>query len=283
MLLPRILTALALVALLLPALVSASPWPFAVLTLGLLGAAGWEWGRLNGLHSARGALGLAAAVVLACLVAWRAGWTLSAPAMAWWFATLAWLLGGAWALWAGPARWPGLPQVVRLLMGLVVLWAGWLALASAQRLGVGFILSSLCIVWMADIAAYAGGRLLGRHKLAPSISPGKTWEGVVSGAVGVQCLGWGWLALGSAGWVSGNSVFSVLLQGLGVGGLVLALVGLTGFSVMGDLVESLIKRAVGAKDSSRLLPGHGGVLDRIDALLPTLPAVMALSSWAVAR
>ena len=141
------------------------------------------------------------------------------------------------------------------------------------------MLSVFCLVWMADVAAYFGGRSFGRNgaKLAPTISPGKSWAGVYSGMVGVLLLAALW-----AGWidrafaVDGPSLYGVLVQRYGWVA-VPVLVALAGLSVVGDLVESLVKRAVGAKDASRLLPGHGGVLDRIDALLPVFPAALALA------
>jgi phosphatidate cytidylyltransferase len=133
---------------------------------------------------------------------------------------------------------------------------------------------------MADVAAYFGGRALGRRKLAPSISPGKSWEGVWSGMVGVLALAALWIAIDERFAVDAPSLYTRLWQHLGGVGMVLALLVLSGLSVVGDLVESLVKRAAGAKDSSRLLPGHGGVLDRVDALLPVLPAAMALLSLA---
>lgn len=278
MLMPRILTALVLLALLVPALWAASPLPFAALTLVLIGAAGWEWARLNGACPGV-SLGLGALVTLLCGGAWAAGWASQAPAAVWWIATLCWVIGGGYALRCGPAMWPRLPQAARQVLGVVVLCAAWLALAGAHQRGLAFILSSLSIVWMADIAAYFGGRAFGRRKLAPTISPGKSWEGVWSGLTGVLLLA-GALIAWERGAPEGAalSVFSTLWQQLGPGLALLAGVVLVALSVMGDLVESLIKRAVGAKDSSRLLPGHGGVLDRIDALLPVLPAVMAFTS-----
>jgi phosphatidate cytidylyltransferase len=136
----------------------------------------------------------------------------------------------------------------------------------------------MCIVWAADVAAYFGGRALGRRKLAPSISPGKSWEGVWSGMLGALALAWAWIAVENVWSAAGPSVFSVLLARHGLVLLAVSLIALCALSVVGDLIESMAKRAVGAKDSSRLLPGHGGVLDRIDALLPVLPAVMALVS-----
>jgi phosphatidate cytidylyltransferase len=276
MLLQRVITALVLVALLLPALLANSLVPFAGLTLLMIGAAGWEWGRLNGLGQS-GALAVGAAVALACGAAWIAGWANAAPPVIWWLAAAAWAVIGSVALRAGPTAWPNLPRAARLLLGCLMLSVAWLALAAAKQRGVGFILSGLCIVWAADIAAYFGGRTFGRRKLAPSISPGKSWEGVWSGVVGVALLAWGWMALEARWPAAGPSAFTRIVHQGGWVALGFGIVALCALSVVGDLMESLAKRAVGAKDSSRLLPGHGGVLDRIDALLPVLPAVMAFA------
>jgi phosphatidate cytidylyltransferase len=277
MLLQRVITAVVLVALLLASLLERGPWPFALLTLALLSAGGWEWGRLN--QAPQGlALGMGAAVALGGLAALAAGWTTQAPAGLWWAVFALWLVGGAVALRSGPAAWPQLPRIARWALGLVALWAAWLALAQARTVGINFMLSVLCLVWMADVAAYFGGRSFGRRKLAPSISPGKSWEGVWSGAAGVVLLAVFWIWLDGHAAVDGPSLYSRLLSALGAAGLGLALLLLCGLSVAGDLVESLVKRAAGAKDSSRLLPGHGGVLDRVDALLPVLPAALALTA-----
>jgi phosphatidate cytidylyltransferase len=118
----------------------------------------------------------------------------------WWLALAVWVIGGALALRAGPSAWPRLPPRLRLALGLVALWAAWLALAMRARLGINFILSVLCVVWVADIAAYFGGRAFGRRKLAPAISPGKSWEGVYSGMVGVLLLALAWIALERRWW-----------------------------------------------------------------------------------
>jgi phosphatidate cytidylyltransferase len=190
-------------------------------------------------------------------------------------------LGGAYALRLGPGGWPRLGRAPRLLLGLLCLWAAWLALAQAKALGINFLLSVFCLVWMADIAAYFGGRALGRRKLAPAISPGKSWEGVWSGMLGVLVLSWLWTYLiDTSMTVDAPSLYQLLLRKLGIPTGMLALLFLSCMSVVGDLFESLVKRAVGVKDSSALLPGHGGVLDRIDALLPVLPLAMALASHA---
>ena len=277
MLRQRVITAVVMLALLLPALFATDARPFELLTLVLISAAGWEWARLNGLASTLPAWGCGVALALCC------AFTLAAPPAVgegalWRWAGLAWLAGGALALRAGPSGWSRLPPPLRWLIGVALLWLGWTAIVLAHSIGVNFLLSVLCIVWAADISAYFGGRAFGARKLAPTISPGKSWEGVACGMLGVAVLALLWMAL-EAQWSLGSaSVFRLLRQRLGWAGLGVGIVLLTALSVIGDLFESLVKRAAGAKDSSRLLPGHGGVLDRIDALLPVLPASLALIS-----
>jgi phosphatidate cytidylyltransferase len=271
----RVVTALVLLALLVAALLAPQPWPFSVLTLVLIGAAGWEWGRLNQLAFVP-SLGAGAVVALACVAALLAGWAAQPPRAAWWLATVVWVVAAPLALRSGPAKWPQLPQVARLVLGLAALWAAWLAMSHARHIGLNFILSVFCLVWVADIAAYFGGRRFGRRKLAPTISPGKSWEGVYSGMVGVFVLMLVWRAVEARIATDSPSLHSQLIDQLGLIGALAALAFLAAISVVGDLMESLVKRAAGAKDSSRLLPGHGGVLDRIDALLPTFPLSLAL-------
>ena len=278
MLRQRMITALVLVALLLAALTSESPWPFALMTLALIAAAGWEWARLNQAGDGL-ALAMGAALAVAGAAALAGRWESDAPAAVWWLASALWVGAAGVALRAGPAQWPRLPKVARWFLGLLVLWAAWLAIAHARTVGINFLLSALCLVWMADVSAYFGGRAFGRRKLAPSISPGKSWEGVWSGMAGVLLLSALWIWIDSRFAVDGPSLYTRLLQAHGALGMAAALLALCGLSVVGDLVESLVKRAAGAKDSSRLLPGHGGVLDRVDALLPVVPAALALMSW----
>jgi len=278
MLKQRVITAVLMLAVLLPALFAPVAWPFAVLTLAMIGAAGWEWARLNGV-AGTGAYAAGVLLSAACAVALWAGWSTTAPVVVWWVATLVWVLGGAWAMKAGPAGWPGLSRAVRLALGLVALWTAWLALANAKSTGINFILSIFCLVWAADIFAYFGGKNFGRRKLAPAISPGKSWEGVWSGMLGVIVLAMVWIAIDRSQAVDSASLYTRLREQQGPIGLVFTLVFLAAMSVVGDLVESLAKRAAGAKDSSNLLPGHGGVLDRIDALLPAFPLALALSSF----
>lgn len=278
MLRQRIITALLLLAVLLPALFASIRWPFTLVSLVMIGAAGWEWSRLNGQGGAP-AVVMGLLLAAACAVTWAAGWTVQAPRAVWWLSSLAWLVGGAVALRAGPPVWPRLSAPLRQGLGFALLWAGWLALVQARAIGTNFILSVLCLVWMADVAAYFGGRAFGRRKLAPSISPGKSWEGVWSGMAGVLLLALAWAAVEQGGGADSASLYRNVFDRLGVAPGVVALLALTGMSVVGDLVESLVKRAVGAKDSSQLLPGHGGVLDRVDALLPVFPLALAFSTW----
>ena len=275
MLKQRVITALVLMAFLLPALFAPVAWPFALLSLLMIAAAGWEWGRLNGAIGAAPAL-MGAALAAACAAALWAGWSAAPPHLVWWLATLAWVVGGASVLRRGPTGWTSMPVAARCALGLMLLWTAWLALAAAKSIGINFILSVFCLVWAADIAAYFGGKAFGKHKLAPAISPGKSWEGVWSGMLGALALAAIWLWLDRGFRTDTASLYTRLDARFGLVGLVPIVLLLAAMSVVGDLFESLVKRAAGAKDSSGLLPGHGGVLDRIDALLPVLPIAMAL-------
>ena len=269
----RIVTAVVLLALLVPALLSSQPWPFPVLTLILLAAAGWEWGRLHGGRQAV-CLALAGLLLAVCAALGPMALSRQVPREVWWGLSLGWLFAGPWALRQGVEGWRRHHRFLTWTLGLLVLCGAWMALVSAWAQGVAFVLSILSLVWVADIAAYFGGRAFGRRKLAPSISPGKSWEGVWSGVVAVLLLAWAWVNLSVP--AGAPNVFSVLFDRFGWGWGSVMLVLLSGMSVVGDLFESLVKRAAGAKDSSRLLPGHGGVLDRIDALLPVFPLALAL-------
>lgn len=276
MLKQRLITALVLLALLLPALWVSSAWPFAVLSLALVGTAGWEWGRLNGCPP------WAAIVAGGVLVAGCAsvGWSLlphRVPGLVWWGVSLIWIVGGVISLKAGIAGWPHLWRPARWVLGWLALGLCWLAMNEAKAQGVVFLLSILVLVWTADVAAYFGGRAWGRHKLAASISPGKSREGVYAGVLAVLVLSFAWLLIERA--LGGSASLMYLLQShFGSVALAAAVIVLALMSVMGDLLESLVKRSAGVKDSGRLLPGHGGVLDRIDALLPVFPMALALTA-----
>ncbi|MEC5212549.1 phosphatidate cytidylyltransferase [Polaromonas sp. CG_9.5] len=276
MLKQRVITAILLLAILLPALFYKTPIPFCALALLMIAAGAWEWGRLNSIGFI-GSLGLAALCVLACGLSWYAGFLEKPLPMLWAVAGTAWVLTGAWLLRSGIAGWSRIPKGLRVAGGLVALWAAWLAIAQARVMGIEFLLSVLLLVWVADIFAYFSGRTFGgkfsKGKLAPSISPGKSWEGVWGGMAGVVVLAIVWVLVG------GDTLYSQLAQRHGMALMLLAVIFMAAMSVVGDLVESLIKRSAGVKDSSGLLPGHGGVLDRVDALLPTLPLAMMLVSF----
>lgn len=155
--------------------------------------------------------------------------------------------------------------------GWMVLFPTWFALIVHRDAGPWNLLGLMALVWIADISAYFAGRAFGRHKLAPGISPGKTWEGVAGAMVGV--LVYAWLCIWLMNHVGGGSLAALLPYWPIL--LVLSLL-LVALSVVGDLFESWMKRGAGLKDSSHLLPGHGGVLDRVDALTSTLPVAPVL-------
>lgn len=277
MLKQRVITAAVLLLILLPALFYSPPAPFCALALVFIVAGAWEWGRLNGFGGT-GAYGAGLLCFMLCALAWWLG-LLQAPFPAqfiWILAGAFWVLAGAWLLRGGVPQWSKIHKMVRLIGGVLALSAAWLAVAQAKVIGVNFLLSILLLVWVADIFAYFTGKAFGgrlvMEKLAPSISPGKSWEGVWGGMAGVVALSLAWTFLG------GETLYSRLAERHGLAVMVLAVVFLAAMSVVGDLVESLVKRSAGVKDSSGLLPGHGGVLDRVDALLPTLPLAMMLAS-----
>lgn len=280
MLKQRVITAILLLAILLPALFHPNVWPFNLLVLVLVTTGGWEWGRLNGLQPL-GAVATAVVAALLCVATWQMGWLAQPHPVLWLLAGTAWVLGSACLVKAGVPGWAKIPLIVRWCAGVLALWVAGLAMVQARQMGVNFLLSILVLVWVADVFAYFAGRALGlrftKVKLAPAISPGKSWEGAWGGALGVVALAFVWVALDRANQVQVLSFYSRVFD-RGWWLLLLAALFMAAMSVVGDLVESLIKRSAGVKDSSQLLPGHGGVLDRIDALLPTLPLAMMLTS-----
>jgi phosphatidate cytidylyltransferase len=270
----RVITALLLLAVLLPALLYPSIEPFGVVALTMIVAGGWEWARLNGVSGQR-ALALGFLLGLALAVFWWSGGLDRSWRPVWQVVGCLWVLVTLGMLSRGVAGWVAWPALLRLCGGLVLIACAWLALVQARQLGIEFLLSVLTLVWMADIAAYFGGKAFGRRKLAPTVSPGKTWEGAVSGALGVLVLAVLWLWADAQGLGQQGSLYA-RLWALGPLWAITGLFFLTAMSVVGDLVESLVKRSAQVKDSSGLLPGHGGVLDRVDALLPVLPLAMML-------
>lgn len=280
MLKQRVITAIALLLVLLPALFSSTYVPFCAVSVVLITAAAWEWASLNGCRPIQAYIFGLFCLTL-CALAWLAGLLEQSFPMLWLLFGSAWVLVGGWLLRSGVTGWPRIPQLVRLTGGAFLLCLAWLALAQARVIGINFLLSVLVLVWVADIFAYFAGRAFGGRfssaKLAPSISPGKSWEGVWGGMAGVLILAFAW-TWGDARWGASVPSLYTHLFARGWWLLLIASLFMASMSVVGDLVESLIKRSAGVKDSSGLLPGHGGVLDRVDALLPTLPLAMMLYS-----
>lgn len=283
MLKQRIITALVLLAIILPVLFAQSPLPFFALAALALACAMWEWGRLNQLTDTQ-SVGVGMSLALACWLLWFSGTVGRISAAFWGGSLLFWVAFALAMLRWGLIHWPRMSPVIRNALGFLVLLTTWMAVCQARVLGNNFLLSTLVLVWAADIGAYFAGRAFGqkwfKRKLAPTISPGKSREGVLGGVVLVLCVAWAWMRFDLDHNVPAVSLFTVLM---GKGGVIwgVSLAIMVGLSVAGDLVESLLKRVAGAKDSSGLLPGHGGVLDRLDALLPTLPAAMAFQTWMV--
>ncbi len=258
MLLVRVLTAAALLAAFLSALWFLDRAAFAVLVAAVVGLGGYEWAQLGkSRRPAAAAYGLGCALLFLALARWSAAapWIFALAGAFWVLVVPSWLARGFHAC---PA--PLLPGV-----GLVVLVPAGLALASLER---SEVLMLLGLVWIADIAAYFAGRAFGRRKLAPTISPGKTWEGVAGAVVATIIYAIIWASL--------DPEWRARLEGaawaLYLGGTVL----LCAASVLGDLFESAAKRRAGVKDSGSLLPGHGGVLDRIDSATAMLPVALLL-------
>jgi len=257
----RVLTAALLLAVFVPAVLWAPAWVWAILMAGVVGMAAYEWARLSHFPplSARVYAVLLTLSALALPHLLGADWPvfqtgLILLAIAFWLLVAPlWLLG----------RWHAAPAFVRAAVGAVLLLPTWAALLYLHARGPGVLLGVMAIVWIADTAAYFAGRHFGRHKLAPVISPGKTWEGVAGALVALA------LYVG---------VLSVFTQ-LPLLSLFIAVSGLLYLSVLGDLFESWIKRVSGMKDSGDVLPGHGGVLDRIDALTSTLPIATGMLMW----
>ncbi|MEA3112723.1 MAG: phosphatidate cytidylyltransferase [Caballeronia sp.] len=268
MLKTRVITAIVLLAVLLPITLFAPVGVFAALIAVVVIFAAWEWARLLKLS---GGSPVVYAVIagMALIASTRLGLGYKPLYQ---MAAIFWVLAGPFALLRKPALADGAWRVFLLFAGIVTFVACWHALVAARTVGVAFVLSLLLVVWLADIGAYFAGKAFGRHKLAPSISPGKTREGALGGWLAVMIVG----SAGAATPVFAPTLFSALVEHLGWAGALLSLTVLTVFSVIGDLFESLLKRQAGVKDSSGLLPGHGGVLDRIDALLPVLPIALLL-------
>lgn len=221
--------------------------------------AGWEWsGLMKTGPIAR--LVFSGVVLVSCLAFWAG--PDGSFLLLWLLAALFWILVSP--LWLLRGWRPGR---MGYLIGWVLLVPTWAALLDLHGRSPLLLLAVMALVWVADIAAYFAGRAFGRRKLAPSISPGKTWEGVAGAVTGVLLYG------------VTASYFFPALHGASMSALVGFLLLFTALSIMGDLFESMMKRQAGMKDSSQLLPGHGGILDRIDSLTPTLTLTALTLHW----
>ncbi|MEO7386125.1 MAG: phosphatidate cytidylyltransferase [Gammaproteobacteria bacterium] len=258
----RVLTAVPLVAGLLLVLFIAPLWVATVLMGVVMVLGAWEWSAFLGWQLRRLRAAYAAAASLLLLAA---GWLVPSviglqpvlwAALLWWGLALVWIL-----------RYPTpIPRIAAAIAGFVVLVPAWVALTAVLQVpgrGPALALLALGIVFAADIGAYFAGRRFGRVKLAPQVSPGKTWEGLIGGVL---------LATLTA---AGGGT----LAGLPLAGMIPIGIGVAALSVVGDLTESMFKRSVGAKDSGQLIPGHGGVLDRLDSITAAMPLFALALQW----
>lgn len=263
MLKTRIITAVLLVIGFLMALFFTSSFTWSLITLFITVIAVWEWMKLIKLNAKQITISLTGTLIIGLMLVTFSKFSsetilelyadklvlllLAVSAVFWVVVAPTWLI----------TRKKINQKLFMSILGISLLLATWIALIGLHKISPLLLLSVLATVWIADSAAYFAGKKFGKHKLAPEISPGKTWEGVM------------------------GALFAVTLYGLLLchfqhlsRWLILGLWLIVILSVMGDLFESLLKRQSNVKDSSQLLPGHGGVLDRIDGLIPTLPLVL---------
>ena len=257
----RVRSAVPLAAGLLAVLFLAPPRVTSLLAAVVMLIGAWEWAAFLGWQLPRLRAAYAALVGLLILAAGIAipGWLPLDPvlyaALAWWALAFAWIL-----------RYPTrVPVLLAAVAGILVLVPSWVALGAILAVpgrGPGLLVMALATIFAADVGAYFAGRRFGRVRLAPQVSPGKTWEGLFGG-----------LLLATATSVAGGLLLGLPPAISGPVGL-----GVAAVSVVGDLTESLFKRSIGAKDSGNLIPGHGGVLDRLDSITAALPLfALALS------
>ena len=261
MLKTRVITALLLLPLVLFALfrLPEQGWSVFVMLICLIGS--WEWSRFIGYAGVRSiayvavTAALGTPLVLFGLPA-NAELSLALLSLAFWLLAAPMWLHAKWKL----AEMRSAP-----LLGWLILFASWHAMVAwhGKPNGAWLLLALMAVCWVADTAAYFAGRKFGKRKLAPSISPGKSWEGVMGAYVGITCYA---LLI----------IQSPIATTFGGWALLPAVWILTALSIVGDLLESLFKRQAGLKDSSNLLPGHGGILDRIDSQLAILPVSVAI-------
>ena len=271
MLKKRVYTAVFLAAVLFLILWSRNEWLFKRLLLVLFCAASWENARLFGNRYP-----VAMAVVSGLVIAGLSLWLTEQICI--WFAMVSVVI---WILCLIPSLFRELPErgsisgrLYQFLYWFSIL-GSFLSVYVLYNQSALLLLSVLMIVWLADIGAYFAGRAFGKHKLAPFISPGKTWEGVIGGVAAVLLVAF--CVICFSPWQT--TLAAKILEKYGWVAMICGLVALVALSILGDLLESKLKRRAGIKDSSQLLPGHGGVLDRIDSLIPVLPLALLLGIW----
>jgi phosphatidate cytidylyltransferase len=274
MLKTRVITALVLLAVLLPILFLLPAMYVGAFFLVALLAAAWEWSRLLAPEAGRAAWLYALfclAIILFLLGMQNASWqfALLLLAVIFWFFVAPFILAKGMNVSLEKLR----PFYV--VLGLILLPATWFALVFLRELGLIFLLSSMALVWVADIGAYFVGKAFGKHKLAVQISPGKSIEGAIGGLI--LCYVYAFLCVYFLPFES--TLFGAWAIRFGWVPMFLMVTVLTAFSIFGDLFESQLKRLAGVKDSSHLLPGHGGVLDRVDALIPAMPIAALLAGF----
>lgn len=269
MLKARILSALVMVPLVIASIFYLSTPMFALCTALVVAAGFWEWSRFIPLENMYfrwvyllagcASLGLAWFIGLdACI-----GFLLMVS-FSWWLWVLVWFARPG--LFAADSRFTHWYKGIAGLLVLVPAWAALVTLHANEKTGPGIVLLLLAMIWAADIGAYFSGKRWGKTRLAPDISPGKTWQGVYGGIIASL------LVASLVGVQLFEETNAMLL-------FILAAAVAMGFSVVGDLLESLMKRQCGLKDSGQIIPGHGGVLDRIDSVTAAAPVFLLGSRW----
>jgi phosphatidate cytidylyltransferase len=273
----RIATALILIPIVIAALFMLPPLGFAIVALVICMLAAWEWGQLSGFKTRSQRIWLAVLcgfVLIAMMLsmpAYRQPIYLPQVSGSLWASLIWWVAAFVLVIFypKSASFWRG-SRILRLAFGLLTIvpffW-GMVALrqygyAENHHTGAWWLLYVMLLVWGADSGAYLFGKLFGKHKLAPKVSPGKTWEGVIGGLVTSALISW------LFGRYAPLNVVPVTLL---VCSVIAALA-----SVLGDLTESMFKREAGIKDSGNLIPGHGGILDRIDSLTAAVPVFACL-------
>jgi phosphatidate cytidylyltransferase len=274
MLKTRIITAAILLAVLLPILFFLPTIYLSTFFLLTVSLAAWEWGRLITPQFRWGAViypGFCLLIILGLLALNNPVWQFTLLVMA----VLFWIFNAPFILARGLNlslhKW----RYFYVILGLILLPATWFSLIFLRELGLEFMLTTIVLVWVADIGAYFVGKAFGKHRLAAQISPGKSIEGALGGLL--LCYGYAVLCVFYL--PLDATLFGSWAMRYGWLPMLLMVTVLTAFSIFGDLFESQLKRLAGVKDSSQLLPGHGGVLDRVDALLPVMPIAALLAGF----